>query len=141
MNGVTGSNVLSLAWMEKDGSLDPHTRKLLGFTDNRQDAALQAGHFNDFIFVTLLRGAILRAVRAAGSQGLKPDKFGEAVLREQAERMDAPDQRPHGRKALALRRSSTTSRHRSTRGGAGSARATKWIGRKRASRGGRSRTF
>lgn len=36
-----------LAWMEKDGSLDPHTRKLLGFTDNRQDAALQAGHFND----------------------------------------------------------------------------------------------
>ena len=68
-----------LAWMEQDGSLDPHTRKLLGFTDSRQDAALQAGHFNDFIFVTLLRGAILRAVRGAGPQGLKPDKFGEAV--------------------------------------------------------------
>lgn len=68
-----------LAWMERDGTLDPHTRKLLGFTDNRQDAALQAGHFNDFIFVTLLRGAILRAVRTAGPQGLKPDKFGEAV--------------------------------------------------------------
>jgi hypothetical protein len=33
-------------------------RKLLGFTDNRQDAALQAGHFNDFLFVSLLRGAI-----------------------------------------------------------------------------------
>ncbi len=68
-----------LAWMEQDGTLDPHTRKLLGFTDNRQDAALQAGHFNDFIFVSLLRGAILRAVREAGSQGLKPDRFGEAV--------------------------------------------------------------
>lgn len=68
-----------LAWMEKDGSLDQHTRKLLGFTDNRQDAALQAGHFNDFIFVTLLRAAILRAVRSAGPQGLKADKFGEAV--------------------------------------------------------------
>jgi hypothetical protein len=26
----------------------PDPRKLLGFTDNRQDAALQAGHFNDF---------------------------------------------------------------------------------------------
>ena len=25
----------------------PDPRKLLGFTDNRQDAALQAGHFND----------------------------------------------------------------------------------------------
>lgn len=68
-----------LAWMERDGSLDPHTRKLLGFTDNRQDAALQAGHFNDFIFVTLLRGAILRAVRDAGDKGLAPTKFGEAV--------------------------------------------------------------
>jgi ATP-dependent helicase YprA (DUF1998 family) len=68
-----------LAWMERDGSLDEYTRKLLGFTDNRQDAALQAGHFNDFIFVTLLRGAILRAVRDAGQKGLAPTKFGEAV--------------------------------------------------------------
>jgi Lhr-like helicase len=68
-----------LAWMEADGSLEEHTRKLLGFTDNRQDAALQAGHFNDFIFVTLLRGAILRAVRDAGEQGLKPERFGEAI--------------------------------------------------------------
>lgn len=70
-----------LAWMEQDGSLDPHTRKLLGFTDNRQDAALQAGHFNDFIFVTLLRGAILRAVKEAGPNGLSSDKFGESVRR------------------------------------------------------------
>lgn len=68
-----------LAWMESDGSLDDHTRKLLGFTDNRQDAALQAGHFNDFIFVTLLRGAILRAVRGAGEHGLADVRFGEAV--------------------------------------------------------------
>ena len=68
-----------LAWMERDGTLDQHTRKLLGFTDNRQDAALQAGHFNDFIFVTLLRGAVLRAVRDAGAKGLAPTKFGEAV--------------------------------------------------------------
>src|SRR5690606_28864026 len=42
-----------------DSPIERHTRKLLAFTDNRQDAALQAGHFNDFIFVTLLRGAIL----------------------------------------------------------------------------------
>jgi hypothetical protein len=68
-----------LAWMEQDGSIDRYTRKLLGFTDNRQDAALQAGHFNDFIFVTLLRGAIVRAVRDAGPKGLASDKFGEAV--------------------------------------------------------------
>ncbi len=80
-----------LAWMEQDGSLDPHTRKLLGFTDNRQDAALQAGHFNDFIFVTLLRGAILRAVQDAGEKGLAPLKFGEAVRQALGFDLDEPD--------------------------------------------------
>src|SRR5262249_9012029 len=37
-------------------------KKLLSFTDNRQDASLQAGHFNDFVQVSLLRGALYRAV-------------------------------------------------------------------------------
>ena len=32
--------------------------KLLSFTDNRQDASLQAGHFNDFVHVSLLRSAL-----------------------------------------------------------------------------------
>lgn len=80
-----------LAWMERDGSLDPHTRKLLGFTDNRQDAALQAGHFNDFIFVTLLRGAILRAVNDAGEKGLAPAKFGEAIRHALGFELEIPD--------------------------------------------------
>ena len=57
------------------------TRKLLAFTDNRQDAALQAGHFNDFIFVTLLRGAILAALAEAGDDGLHEDEIGQAVQR------------------------------------------------------------
>jgi DEAD/DEAH box helicase/Domain of unknown function (DUF1998)/Helicase conserved C-terminal domain len=39
-------------------------RKLLAFSDNRQDAALQAGHFNDFIFLLTLRGALMSALRA-----------------------------------------------------------------------------
>ena len=68
-----------LAWMEADGTLEESSRKLLGFTDNRQDAALQAGHFNDFIYVSLLRGGILRAVRDAGNKGLADVRFGEAV--------------------------------------------------------------
>lgn len=69
-----------LDWMDRvDVPSDPLRRKLLGFTDNRQDAALQAGHFNDFIFVTLLRGAILRAVRQAGDEGLEYERFGDAV--------------------------------------------------------------
>jgi len=42
-------------------------RKLLGFTDNRQDAALQSGHFNDFLFLVLLRSALLAALKFAGN--------------------------------------------------------------------------
>jgi superfamily II DNA/RNA helicase len=46
----------------------PDPRKLLGFTDNRQDAALQAGHFNDFIFLLTLRAALIGALQ--NNQGL-----------------------------------------------------------------------
>lgn len=72
----------ALEWMNKPESGVPETkRKLLGFTDNRQDAALQSGHFNDFLFVSLLRGAILRAVTAAGEDGLAEDEFGLQVVK------------------------------------------------------------
>lgn len=71
-----------LDWMERGQvPAEKARRKLLGFTDNRQDAALQSGHFNDFIFVTLLRGAMLRAVRAAGDEGLRHEQFGDALRR------------------------------------------------------------
>lgn len=68
-----------LSAMQTEGSLGDYQRKLLGFTDNRQDAALQAGHFNDFIFVTLLRAGLLKAVRDAGNKGLAHQQFGDAV--------------------------------------------------------------
>ena len=70
-----------LRWMQGDGSEDlpEDQRKLLAFTDNRQDAALQAGHFNDFVFVTLLRGGILAALNGAGEDGLAHDRVGQEV--------------------------------------------------------------
>lgn len=72
----------ALEWMNGDASGVPaEKRKLLGFTDNRQDAALQAGHFNDYLFVSLLRGAILRAVIDAGADGMAEDEFGLRVVR------------------------------------------------------------
>lgn len=37
-------------------------QKLLSFTDNRQDASLQAGHFNDFVKVGQLRASIAKAL-------------------------------------------------------------------------------
>lgn len=71
----------ALEWMNGDTSGVPtEKRKLLGFTDNRQDAALQAGHFNDYVFVSLLRGAILRAVIDAGPDGMAEDEFGLRVV-------------------------------------------------------------
>ncbi|WP_316201277.1 MULTISPECIES: DEAD/DEAH box helicase [unclassified Bradyrhizobium] len=72
----------ALEWMNWSNSGVPkEKRKLLGFTDNRQDAALQAGHFNDFLFVSLLRGAILRAVLDAGSDGIAEDEFGLRIVK------------------------------------------------------------
>ena len=53
MSLVTASIVRALRTWE--GDLDEKARKLLAFVDNRQDASLQAGHFNDFIQVTQLR--------------------------------------------------------------------------------------
>lgn len=71
-----------LRWMNGDlAGVPDDKRKLLGFTDNRQEAALQAGHFNDFIFVSLLRAAFLRALADCGSVGVSEDRLGEAMQR------------------------------------------------------------
>ncbi len=79
-----------LRWMHgADSGLDLYTRKLLGFTDNRQDAALQAGHFNDFLFVSLIRAGFLGALQDAGSKGLRSDELGIAQQRTLG--FDRPD--------------------------------------------------
>ncbi len=71
-----------LRWMHGEhSSLEPSTRKLLGFTDNRQDAALQAGHFNDFLFVSLIRAGFLGALEQAGDEGLSAERIGEAQFK------------------------------------------------------------
>lgn len=43
--------------------------KMLSFTDNRQDASLQAGHFNDFVEVSLLRAGLHKAIKVAKQNG------------------------------------------------------------------------
>ncbi|TVR19677.1 MAG: DEAD/DEAH box helicase [Anaerolineaceae bacterium] len=78
----SATTLLSLSAIRslKVSDLPQHAQKLLSFTDNRQDASLQAGHFNDFIEVSLLRGAIYRAVEAAGSAGLTHEIIAEKVF-------------------------------------------------------------
>ena len=50
----------------KDQNLNATEAKLLSFTDNRQDASLQAGHFNDFVQIAQLRAALVQALDQHG---------------------------------------------------------------------------
>jgi len=56
----------TVSQMQKDSDVPVDAQKVLSFTDNRQDASLQAGHFNDFILVGLIRSAIYRALLGGG---------------------------------------------------------------------------
>jgi len=77
----SATTVLAAAFLrhaKQTGTLRP---KLLTFTDNRQDASLQAGHFNDFVQVAILRAALYRAL-----QELKELRF-DTVAGEVIQRM------------------------------------------------------
>jgi len=82
----TSTTILSLSAIRhlreahKDGAGYAIEPKMLSFTDNRQDASLQAGHFNDFVEVGLLRSALYRAVKEAGSEGLRYDDLTHKVF-------------------------------------------------------------
>jgi ATP-dependent helicase YprA (DUF1998 family)/very-short-patch-repair endonuclease len=86
----SATTILSLTAIRtlREAGEDPlprEARKLLSFTDNRQDASLQSGHFNDFVEVGLVRSALYRAAFAAGDDGLSHDEltmkvFGELAL-------------------------------------------------------------
>ena len=66
----------------EQSGLPPEARKLLAFSDNRQDASLQAGHFNDFVQVGLLRSALYQAAERAGPAGLSHEVLAHRVLDE-----------------------------------------------------------
>ncbi|HYD51662.1 MAG TPA: DEAD/DEAH box helicase [Gemmatimonadaceae bacterium] len=84
----------ALRWMHGlNSGLDDDKRKLLGFTDNRQDAALQSGHFNDFLFASLLRAGFLGALQAAGEAGLRAEQLGDAQQRALGFDRPTPDVR------------------------------------------------
>lgn len=47
----------------KENGVEEKDRKVMTFVDARQDAALQAGHFNDFIRIGKIRSAIWNAIK------------------------------------------------------------------------------
>ena len=79
----TATTILCLSTilnLRKELNILTETRKLLSFTDNRQDASLQAGHFNDFVEIGLLRAAIFKATSACGPAGMEYDVLTQKIF-------------------------------------------------------------
>lgn len=112
-NRSTATTILavrSLIELQGDRDLKADARKLLSFTDNRQDASLQAGHFNDFSQVALLRSALHKATEEKGAKGVSHGELSRSVFDAMQLRFDEyaadPEVRGPARSATndALRR-------------------------------------
>lgn len=80
-SATTMLTLASLRYLyEQDSQLSSEAKKVLGFSDNRQDAALQVGHFNDFLQILLQRAALLAAVRGSGRRELDESAIAGAVF-------------------------------------------------------------
>ncbi len=98
----------ALSHLEKDDSIDKSAKKVLSFSDNRQDVALQSGHFNDFVQTAVLRAALVRALKEnSKEEQLRHDEVEDAVYRaigvDPKEFLKDPNLRPEtpqGRKAI-----------------------------------------
>lgn len=80
----TATTVLSLTavrYLQTASGIKDTARKLLSFTDNRQDASLQAGHFNDFIEIAVLRAGLYKATQEAGPDGISHEDLTHKVFK------------------------------------------------------------
>ena len=59
---------------------DEMAQKMLVFSDNRQDASLQAGHLNDMRFMITLRAGVLAALQSAGDAGISGNEIAQRVV-------------------------------------------------------------
>ena len=75
---TSATTVLATSLLRRAAGMEGARDKLLTFTDNRQDASLQSGHFNDFIHVSLLRCALHAALQR--DHVLTFDRVAEAVV-------------------------------------------------------------
>jgi Lhr-like helicase len=100
----SATTVLALALLIHAQKTQAARPKLLSFTDNRQDASLQAGHFNDFLQLAVLRSALVAALKELGR--LTPDVVAREVvsrccleLRDIAKTPDLAPETPAAREA------------------------------------------
>lgn len=96
----TSTTVLSFSILKQlsDNGYDDADQKLLSFTDNRQDAALQSGHFNDYIDVIKLRSAIYYALKNSADSKLDFTNIADSIFNalniEQSEYARSPGEFP-----------------------------------------------
>ncbi|PKP47256.1 MAG: DEAD/DEAH box helicase [Bacteroidetes bacterium HGW-Bacteroidetes-11] len=76
---ITAFSILKGQHLQK---VNKQSQKVLSFTDNRQDASLQAGHFNDFMMIGRMRSAIYHALKEAEGQQLKIENIAEVVFKK-----------------------------------------------------------
>jgi len=78
----TSTTVLSFSILKQLADFDYKDidQKLLSFTDNRQDAALQSGHFNDYMDVIKLRAAIYKAIQKSTDKTLNIANLSQSIL-------------------------------------------------------------
>ncbi|MGC8915769.1 MAG: DEAD/DEAH box helicase [Thermoanaerobaculum sp.] len=74
----SATTILASSLLRHAGLTQAARDKLLTFTDNRQDASLQAGHFNDFVQVALLRASLYAALKQENV--LTFDRVAQAVV-------------------------------------------------------------
>ncbi|MBL4827147.1 MAG: DEAD/DEAH box helicase [Spongiibacteraceae bacterium] len=104
-SATTVLTISALRYMlEKDTDLDDEAKKLLGFSDNRQDASLQAGHYNDFIQILLLRASLLAAATNSPNGYLTDSILAPEVFKalgfdnDGSDYLENPDAKGPGRK-------------------------------------------
>lgn len=104
-SATTVLSISALRYMlEKDSTLEEDAKKLLGFTDNRQDASLQAGHYNDFVQILLLRASLLAAVMQSPNGYLTDSDLSQEVFKalgfdqDGSDYLANPDAKGPGRK-------------------------------------------
>ncbi|MFW5983262.1 MAG: helicase-related protein, partial [bacterium] len=76
---ATTMTAISILKALQNQNQEKKKQKILSFTDNRQDASLQSGHFNDFIGVVRLRSAIFHALNNAAQNTLTIESIASKV--------------------------------------------------------------
>jgi len=74
----SATSVLATSLLRHASGTHAARDKLLSFTDNRQDASLQAGHFNDFVHMAVLRSALHAALQREPE--LTADRVAQAAV-------------------------------------------------------------